>query len=231
MLHDVKDLQGFAVGATDGELGTVTDLYFDDQRWTIRYLVIETGGWFSARKVLISPSAIRRVAWDSRIIAVSLSRQQIKDSPSIDTDKPVSRQYEIDYYDYYGYPYYWEGVYAGGPFTYPVSSVEASADSASASRAPRRGEGADGGERDGEGEGERTRADSHLRSSNDVTGHEAMASDGPVGNVQSFVFDDASWAIRHLIVSTGKWLPGKHVRCHPGNYSVSAGSSARCTWI
>src|SRR5690348_10242798 len=74
MLHDVKELDGIAVGAMDGEVGTVTDLYFDDQHWAIRYLVVETGIWLGGRKVLISPSAIRGVAWESDIIDVWLSR-------------------------------------------------------------------------------------------------------------------------------------------------------------
>jgi hypothetical protein len=57
--------------------------------------------------------------------------------------------------------------------------------------------------------------DSHLRSSNAVIGHEAMASDGAIGSVQSFVFDDESWAIRHLVVDTSIWLPGKRVLLSP----------------
>jgi len=213
MLDNVKDLEGFAVGATDGELGTISDLYFDDQHWAIRYLVVQTGGWLRGRKVLISPSAVRRVRWDKDIIDVRLTRQQVRDSPSIDTDKPVSRQHEIDYYDYYGYPYYWEGAYLWGPLMYPTSLAEAPDDSAAASSAPRQVEVAAEGEPPIEGQ--RETADSHLRSSNDVIGHEAMASDGPIGSVQTFLFDDESWAIRHLVVNTGNWLPGKRVLLSP----------------
>jgi hypothetical protein len=120
MLHDIKKLEGYAVGASDGELGTVKDMYFDDQHWAIRYLVVEAGGWLSGRKVLISPGAVIRVAWDEDTIDVRLTRQQVRDSPSIDTDKPVSRQHEMEFSDYYGYPYYWEGTYLWGPAHVPL---------------------------------------------------------------------------------------------------------------
>ena len=129
MLRDVKNLEGYAIGATDGELGTVKDLYFDDEQWVIRYLVVETGGWLSGRRVLISPSAVHGVAWDKHKIDVRLTRQQVRGSPSIDTNKPVSRQHEMTFYDYYGYPYYWEGTDLWGPLMYPMSSIGPSADS------------------------------------------------------------------------------------------------------
>jgi hypothetical protein len=190
MLHDIKDLEGYAMGATDGELGTVMDFYFDDQYWTIRYLMVETGGWLSGRKVLISPSAVLHIRSRRETIDVRLARQQVKDSPSVNTHKPVSRQHEMIYADYYGYPYYWTGGYALDPFMDPIQSAESSAQSEA--------------------------ADSHLRSTNDVIGHEAMASDGPIGRVHSFVFDDASWNIRHLVVNTGNWWPGKRVLLSPG---------------
>lgn len=109
MQRSVKQLEDCSVGASDGELGTVNDVYSDDERWTIRYMVVKAGGWLSGRKVLISPSAVREVAWADHVMHVSLTKQQVRDSPSIDTDKPVSRQHEIDYYNYYGYPNYWEG--------------------------------------------------------------------------------------------------------------------------
>lgn len=211
MLHDLKELEGFAVGAADGELGAVKDFYFDDKRWAIRYLVVRTREWLSGRQVLISPTSVKRVAWDNRVVHVGLSRQQVRDSPSIDTDKPVSRQHEIDYYDYYGYPYYWEGAYLGGLLMYPASS--AASDPSLGSSAPHGGETVDEpAQREVVDDGS---DESHLRSSRDVAGHEAMASDGAIGSVQSFVFDDESWSIRYLILNTGNWLPGKRVLLSP----------------
>ena len=50
MLRNVKDLHGFTIRATDGEIGTVDQFYFDDETWAIRYLTVETGGWINSRK-------------------------------------------------------------------------------------------------------------------------------------------------------------------------------------
>jgi sporulation protein YlmC with PRC-barrel domain len=214
MLHNVEELEGYAVEATDGELGTVKDIYFDDEHWAIRYLVVETGGWLSGRKVLISPSAVHRVAWNNEVIEMRLTRQQVKDSPRTDTDKPVSRQHEMDFHDYYGYPYYWQGAWAPFmPIMCPIPSAESSADAAASASPARRDDVAH--EVGAPADGKREAADSHLRSSNDVIGHEAMASDGPIGSVQTFVFDDETWAIRSLVVNTGNWLPGKRVLLSP----------------
>ena len=136
MLHTVKELHDFTVGASDGEIGEVKDVYFDDERWAIRYMVVEAGGWLNGRKVLISPISVRGVDWDDEVLNVKLSKQQVRDSPSVDTDKPVSRQHEIDYYNYYGYNSYWEGANLWGLGGYPVPWVGASSDAALSPRQP-----------------------------------------------------------------------------------------------
>src|SRR5664279_5288392 len=107
MLRSMNDLEDYAIRATDGTIGHVKDFYFDDAAWVIRYLVVDTGGWLSSRKVLISPIAIGRPNWTERVLPVSITKEQVKNSPDIDTQKPVSRQHEISYLGYYGYPYYW----------------------------------------------------------------------------------------------------------------------------
>ena len=111
MLRSMNDLRDYAIRATDGDIGHVKDFYFDDERWTVRYLVVETGTWLSGRKVLISPVSIGRPNWTDKALPAALTKEQVRNSPDIDTQKPVSRQHEISYLDYYGYPYYWA---AGG---------------------------------------------------------------------------------------------------------------------
>src|SRR5215203_5588313 len=98
MLHKISDLKGYTISATDGEIGEVQDFYFDDDDWTIRYLVIDTGKWLPGRKVLISPISMGKANRDRQSIAINLTKEQIENSPGIDTDKPVSRQYETSYY-------------------------------------------------------------------------------------------------------------------------------------
>jgi uncharacterized protein YrrD len=213
MLHNVKELSGLAVGARDGELGKVKDAYFDDQRWVVRHLVVDTGGWLNERKVLISPRSVRGVDWNDEVINVDLTQQQVKDSPGIDTDRPVSRQHEIDYYRYFGYPNYWEGSNLWGITMLPYPWVGASADPMIAASQPV--DSAVARELQGRVDEELGQADVHLRSCDEVIGYDILATDGSVGEVDDFVFDDRDWAVRHLVVDTRKWLPGKHVLLAP----------------
>ena len=119
MLRSMKDLEDCAIGATDGTIGHVKDFYFDDHTWVIRYLVVDTGTWLESRKVLISPFAIGEPDWAKKILPVSLTKEKVKNSPEIDTQKPVSRQYEQQYLGYYGYPLYWGGTGLWGEGLYP----------------------------------------------------------------------------------------------------------------
>src|SRR5579884_2428854 len=119
MIRAAEDLRRFTIGATDGDIGEVQDVYFDDERWGIRYLVVDTGKWLPGRKVLISPLAVRATDWARARLDVTLTRRQVEDSPDIDTDKPVSRQHEAEYFAYYGYPYYWAGPGLWGAVAYP----------------------------------------------------------------------------------------------------------------
>ena len=204
MLQSAKDLKGFTLLATDGEIGAVRALYFDDHRWTVRHLVVETGGWLSGRHVLVSPHAVRAVERNSRRLEVTLSRQQVQDAPGIEADRPVSRQQEAAVHDHYGYPYYWGGVGLWGsmdlpmggtiaPFTPPDPGTHSAA--AAPSAAPP--------------------GDPHLRSSAEVLGYRASATDGDIGEVDDLLFDTRSWQIDLLVIDTGRWLPGRRVLVAP----------------
>jgi len=212
MLHNVNELRGFTIAASDGEIGKVKDVYFDDERWAIRYLVVDTGGWLDERRVLISPRAVSAIGWSEKTIPVNLSRQQVRDSPGVDTDKPVSRQYETDYSDYYGYPSYWNGADLWGLGVYPIPWVAGGAGSLGMVDP-----GDEGAARELKARHEREleNADSHLRSSEEVTGYDIDATDGAIGEVDDLLFDEESWAIRYIVVDTRKWWPGKHVLVSP----------------
>jgi PRC-barrel domain len=115
--HRVTQLHGSRVLALDGEIGKVRDVYFDDVSRGVRYLVVDTGGWLSGRKVLISPQAVKLIDQSRHAVSLSLNRERIEGSPNIDTDKPVSRQHESEIARYYGYTPYWVGAtrWATGP--------------------------------------------------------------------------------------------------------------------
>ncbi len=213
MLHNVNELHGLTIGASDGDIGEVKDVYFDDKCWVIRYLVTDTGGWLSGRKVLISPFSVGKVTWTDQVMHVNLSQQQVRDSPNIDTDKPVSRQHEADHSNYYGYPGYWRGAGLWGLGAYPMPWVGASADASLAISEPR--DDTVTKERQERVDRERESADSHLRSGKELIGYQIAATDGLVGRVENFVFDDESWAIRYVVVDTRQWWPGKHVLLSP----------------
>src|SRR6185437_3425608 len=175
MLRSMNDLQDYAIHATDGTIGHVKDFYFDDQAWVVRYLVVETGTWLASRKVLISLIAIGSPNWSERILPVSITKEQVKRCPAIDTDKPVSRQHEMRYLGYYGYPYYWGGAGLWGGGAYPGMLLPGYAGVASTPRAVQ-----------SEAETSYARAeaaqhqddDPHLRSCNVVMSYHIEASDG-----------------------------------------------------
>jgi PRC-barrel domain len=195
VLRSMTDLKGFTIGATDGDIGQVEAFYFDDASFTVRHLVVDTGGWLGGRKVLISPRALRDVDWDGRRINAALTKAQVEKSPNIDTDQPVSRQHEIEYYRYYGYPSYWSGPYLWGGYPFPVmSSDQATLEN------ERRWEW-----------GTEESGDRHLRSSAAVIGYYIAATDGELGHVENFLVDDATWSIRYMVVDTSNWWFGKKV--------------------
>jgi hypothetical protein len=177
----------------------VDEFLFDDEQWTIRYLVVNTGGWLSDRLVLVSPIAFRAVDWDSETFDVALTRQQVEQSPSIATDQPVSRQQEEEYSRYYGYPYYWDGLGLWGAGMYPRMAYLSAVDSTYGATAT---------------EAQPT-SDPHLRSAREVTGYTIQARDGDLGHVEDFIVDDESWVLRYIVVDTRDWWPGKHVLVSP----------------
>ena len=203
MLRSIKDLSGFAIGATDGDIGTVKECFFDDLTYTVRYVVVETGGWLSERKVLLSPSAFRAMDWEHKRVTAALTKAQVEKSPDIDTHKPVSRQHETEFYGYYGYTPYWEGSYLWGAYPYPAIDLTPALSAADLER-----------ERRWNWEA-KSRDNPHLRSSRAVTGHYIQATDGEIGHVADFLVDDQSWAIRYLIVDTTNWWAGKKVLVAP----------------
>jgi sporulation protein YlmC with PRC-barrel domain len=200
MIRSARTIHGHKVHAADGDIGKATDFLFDDQTWTVRYLVVDTGGWLSGRSVLISPLSINNIDWEGKRIDLVLSRARVENSPGIDAHLPVSRQMEAEYYRYYGWPYYW----AGGGLWGPTATPGASAAFANATYPP-----PPPGPDQGEG-------DPHLRSTQAIIGYRIHASDGELGNVEDFLLDDETWSIHQLVIDTTRWLPGGEVVIPPG---------------
>ncbi len=197
MLRSLRDLEQYAVTASDGDVGHVANFLFDDERWTVRYLVVETEGYLDGREVLISPIAFREVTWSEHRFHLALTVDRIKHSPRVDSHKPVSRQHEHAYHRYYQYPAYWGYTGAWGVGAYPGLLA---ANALSAESADHHDESVD---------------DVHLRSVREVHGYHVQGSDDGVGHVHDFIVDDETWAVRYLVIDTSNWWHGKKVLMSP----------------
>lgn len=214
MLQSVNELKGYAIEASDGRIGSLKDVYFDDERHTVRYLVVDTGGWLTGRQVLIPPPGVLKVEHGEKAVYLRMSRQEVENSPSIDEDRPVSRQHESEIYGYWGYPLYWTGPYLWGVGAYPALG-------AGAVRPPMEPVTDPSPALPDDPEG--THGDQHLRSASEVIGYHVEATDGELGHVEDFRIDDADWSLKELVIDTRNWWPGKHVR-------VSADALDHVSW-
>jgi uncharacterized protein YrrD len=192
MLQNIKQLYGNKLAADDGDIGHVKDFYFDDESWVVRYLVADTGSWLMGRLVLLTPHSFGKLDRDEKTLHVKLHKKKIQDSPSIESHKPVSRQYETDYYAYYGWPAYWDGSAMWGIGGYPVILPPSKKEMELQKKFHHRD-------------------DKHLRSMQEVIGYNIQSVDGEIGHVSSFLVDDRSWAIHELVIETGHWFSGKEI--------------------
>ncbi|MGH9632934.1 MAG: PRC-barrel domain-containing protein [Bryobacteraceae bacterium] len=191
MLRKFEELRHSAIQATDGPIGRLPDVYFDDRTWELRYLVVDTGGWLSGRKVLISPQAIVEYSPDNDFVRLNLTKSQIEGSPDITADEPVSRQGEAALYNYYGWTAYW-----------PVAPTALAPLPELTGPAADREEAITAGYYGG---------DPNLRSAKEMRGYYVQATDGDIGHIEDFLIDDESSRFRYIVIDTRNWLPGKRV--------------------
>jgi sporulation protein YlmC with PRC-barrel domain len=196
--HEGKELKKHDIKATDGAIGTVHDFFFDDQQWTTRYLVVDTLKWLPGKKVLISPMSIDNVYDIEGEVHVALPKDKIKDSPDVDSDQPISKQKEIEFGTYYGYPpYQGAGTGVWGRFWFPAELLVNHDKHLGNPDAPDESD------------------ESNLRSIKEVTGYSIHAIDGGIGHVEDFIIDDKTWKIMYMIVDTKNWWPGKKILVSP----------------
>lgn len=187
MLYSLKSLVDCKIQAIDGELGKMDEFYFDDRTWVIRYMIVDTSNWTTGKKVLLSPLVIQQPDIANKQIIVRLTKNQIQDSPDIDTQKPLARQNTGDISDADYWPAY--GMTTLPPTMIPVNE-----------NIPKEDTGY---------------KDPHLRSSDEVIGYNISALDGEFGHIDDIIIDDDSWTIEYWIIKTKNWLPGKKVLISP----------------
>jgi len=190
MLRSMLSLIDYNIRAVDGDIGTVDDFYFDDQSWMVRYLVVDTGGFLSSRKVLLSTAALGEPEWVDQTFPVRHSREEVEQSPDISTERTVSRQQEESLHTYYRWLPYWVGAFGAPtmqpyplPPTEPVEVAEL----------------------------EQQSSDNHLRGFREVKTYGVRAVDGDIGRIEDFIVDDTQWGLKMFVIDTGHWLRGKQV--------------------
>lgn len=204
----LKDLKDYPVHATDGQVGKLADVFFDETTWLVRYLVIKTGGLLTRHKVLISPeiTSMRELA-DGKIIQIDASKERIDQSPEVDTDPPVSRQAEINLGAYYGWGSYWAAPILPGEFPYP--EIGRPEHSPLWRRVP------------SEWlmliERHKDSFNPHLYSLEEVRGYKiGTRDDRTFGEISDAVIDTDAWKIDDFILNSRKWLAGgKEFICSP----------------
>lgn len=208
MIRRLHELLGYRINASDGEIGTVNDFYFDDHQWTVRYMVVDSGSWLFSRRLLVATDAIESIESLSEVVNVKLTKDQVENSPDLDLAQPFTREQEIQLHDYYGWAGYWAAPPLGGvpaltpPAPVPVDPTGTAAEAYSAI--------------EGEDTGLPSIGDDHLITPNlrrltDVRGYYLEATDGDIGHVADFFAGEEDWTIRYMEVDTRNWLPGKHV--------------------
>jgi hypothetical protein len=201
MLRRLHDLKGYAIAASDGEIGSVADFLFEDQSSAIRWVVVDTGTWLSGRQVLLSPTAFTGIDAAGQRMATDLTRDQVERSPDLSSDEPVSRRMENLINAHYGWQPYWHtsqpalflpwggaALAVPGPAAEPLDPV---------------------------GEEVRQRelneGDPRLQSAGAVVGYTIRAADGDIGHVEDLLADEALTTIHAVLVDTRNWLPGRKV--------------------
>jgi len=194
-IRNLDSIKGYELGALDGNIGKCNDFLFDDKAWVIRYLVANTRKWLPGRKTLISPISVSTIDQLKQIINVSLSRDQIKNGPALDSDAPISRQYETFFNRYFLWSDYWEGSGIWGNYSSPRSMKI---------------------EKDLLDIEKNSKTDSKLRSAEEVSGYRIHTRDEDIGHIENFLIEEESWAIRYLVIDTSNWIPGsKRVIVNP----------------
>jgi hypothetical protein len=192
MIRTIKQISGRTLAARDGHIGTVKDLFFDDASWQVRYFVVDARSDWDRRTVIVSPEVVHPVDWTGDNLPVDLTMDQVRNSPGVQTDEPVSRRQEEELRRYYGWPMYWGGMFGAADVVAPIPPPVPD-DTARQQPPP----------------------NPNLRSAEATLGYHLEATDGAIGHVQEFLVDERTWQIRYLVIDTRNWLPGRKVVIAP----------------
>jgi len=184
-LRRLKDLGEFTLTGTDGEVGSLQQIFFDDRDWRIRYLIVRAGTWLLGREVLLIPELVTEIDDGGRRIQVAATCERIRQAPPVTAQLTVSRHYEQALHQHYGaLPYWDDDLPTGVPAPVRPATIDSVVDEP---------------------------VNPYLRSSREVTGYSLSGVDGEVGEVRDFVIDAPGWHLRYLVIRTGGWLRNRDI--------------------
>jgi len=184
MLRTLSKLIRFSVHATDIDIGSVKDFYFDDQSWKVRYILIGFGDWLHEKDLLISTVAVGRTGLEA--IDTPLSSEQLKNCPSIEIEKGITRKFEELLHEYFSWPFYWEEKFIPGSSICSEVSV-----------------------------GGQCGKKVYLWSFIEVKGYSLNTSDGEAGYIQECIVDDDGWKVRFFVINLRSIFSAKRVLIPP----------------
>lgn len=193
MVRSLKGIVGYRLDAQGDCVGKVKDLLFDDEKMAVRYIVANTGGWLSKHKVLISPHHLHEPNLEriGNYFDLALTKAKVENAPLLQTEAPISRQYEDAFAAYYDHPPYWSGAMIWGFHGSPGGAA-----------IPPDGQPAPPDDVIDQIE------KSHLRSFEEVRKYDIQASDGIIGVLDDLIVECDSWRLRYVIVDINGWIPG-----------------------
>lgn len=205
MLRSVKSLKNYSLAAKDGHIGHLLTLYFDDQNWSVKYLVVDTGNWLPGKKILLTSNVVGEPDWADKSIFVSLTKNQILTSPTLDTNIPVSEQHKKH-----------ENIFQGAMHFFIHNETQKQKSFAEELRietdVPEMGAEILDIKHD---EVHGKSFDPHLRSCQRIKGYHIQTLDKELGHIEDFIIDDETWEIKQIVVATKNWVPGRMVMCPP----------------
>lgn len=188
MKHSLKKLKKFTLQATDGDKGKVKNFLFDDESWVIRYLEADLGNFFNDKRVLIPREQLGTPVWDEKHFPVRLTIKEIENSPGLEHDLPVSRQYETQLLEHYQVQPYWPEAIAG------YAGRESLLGSGYPFSTPRVA-------------GDPHEITTNLRSFSEVTGYYIRATDDQFGHLEDLIIDYDTWQIVFAVIDTKNLSP------------------------
>lgn len=202
MLRRLATIRDCMLSATDGDIGLARDVLFDDETWTVRYLLVKAGGWLRGREVLISPKSLGEVDSENHLIPTNLTQEQVRNSPQFDAAFPITRDQENEYHRYFGWPVYWSGLVVGiGSMPLPMRPETDESVRTKAASIPDKED----------VKGPTAGHVSRVRSAREVEGYHVHANDGDIGHVEEYLIDSWDWQVKFLVVGTRNWWPGRKV--------------------